>query len=162
VAHRCTLRGMRSLIIASTIVALGCGTTEVAEPAPAPIPEVLPAPPPAPAPAPEPEPIANCPSDAWSIAANGPNRATESGVEAAGWARGMGSSWERLRACRTIDDFEHLLSCAPVPRGAECGISLPTQRCTAMLPSATLPIVLGQWVDTHDVPSEGSWSCTRR
>lgn len=23
-------------------------------------------------------------------------------------------------------------------------------------------VVMGQWIDTHEVPSEGSWRCTRR
>lgn len=153
---------LRRFVLASSILVLACGTAEdpAVEPASEVVePEVLPAPPP---PEPPPAPIEDCPTETWSVAPNGPNRATDSGVEAAGWARTMGSGWERLRACKNIDGFEHLMSCAPVAGGAECGISLPAQRCTATLPGPTLPIALGQWVDTHDVPSEGSWRCTRR
>ena len=124
--------------------------------------EATPEPAPAPEPPPEPEPVADCPTDTWSVAANGPNQATDSGVEAAGWARQMGSGWERLRVCKTIDEFEHLMSCAPVEGGAECSVGLPDQLCTATLPGPTVPIAVGQWVDTHELPSEGSWNCADR
>jgi hypothetical protein len=146
-------------------LAASCGTTEETEAAPTSATEQADEePPPFPTPvAPaEPAAIADCPTDTWSVAPDGPNRATNSGVEAAGWARTMGPSWTRLRACKSIDGFEHLMSCGPVPGGAECNISLPAERCTASLPRPTLPIVIGQWIDTHAQPSEGSWSCTRR
>lgn len=122
----------------------------------------MPEPEPLPPPPPPPPPVADCPEDAWSVAANGPNRATQSGVEAAGWARELREGWDGLRACRNIDGHEHLMSCAPIPRGAECQISLPRQRCTATLPLPTLPAAVGMWVDTHDVPGEGQWRCSRR
>lgn len=150
--------------LAALLLVAACGTTEEASPDPEPEPtaEEEVAPPPAPEPPPEPEPVEDCPTDTWSVAANGPNRATDTGVEAAGWARQMGGGWERLRVCKNIDDFDHLLSCAPVDGGAECSVGLPDQLCSATLPGPTLPIVVGQWVDTHEVPSEGSWSCSPR
>lgn len=151
------------LALSCALAVVSCGTREETAPEPAPEPAApAPEPPPAPAPPPEPEPVADCPTDTWSVAANAPNRAAGSGVEAAGFVRTMGPGWQRLRACRNIDGFDHLLSCAPVQGGAECSLGLPTQRCSATLPGPTLAVVMGQWIDTHEVPSEGSWRCTRR
>ncbi|HJL19240.1 MAG TPA: hypothetical protein RMH99_26480, partial [Sandaracinaceae bacterium LLY-WYZ-13_1] len=116
----------------------------------------------APEPPPELEPVGSCPDDTWSVGADGPNRATDSGVEASGWARQMGGGWESLRVCRTFDGFEHLLSCAPVDGGAECSVALPDRSCSATLPRPVLPVAVGQWVDTHELPSQGEWSCSPR
>jgi hypothetical protein len=152
----------RTLPVFSLLLLFACGTTEEASPPPTPEPEAVEPPPPPPPPPPVEEPIADCPTDTWSVAANGPNRATDSGVEAAGWARSMPSGWERFRVCKTVDDHEIRLSCAPVARGAECSLGLPTQRCSATLPGPTLPIAVGQLIDTGEQPSEGSWTCSRR
>lgn len=117
---------------------------------------------PEPEPVPEPVEVPSCPEDQWGVAANGPTRGTESGVEAAGWVRQMGSSWTSLRVCKTVDGQETRLSCAPIERGGECELFLGNQRCSATLPRPLIPAAVGMLIDTGEQPTEGTWTCGRR
>jgi len=148
-----------SLVLSLSFLS-GCGSEEEAAPTPVAEDE----PPVAedeavPEPEPEPVEIPRCPENQWGITTGGATQGTSSGVEAAGWVRGMGSSWSSLGVCRTVDGEETQLSCAPVTGGGECELSVGGQHCTATLPRPLLPAVVGQLVDTGEQPSEGTWNC---
>ncbi|MFK7991628.1 MAG: hypothetical protein AB8I08_36765 [Sandaracinaceae bacterium] len=141
-----------------------CGAEEPAESTPPQeeLADEIVAPEPEPEPVPVPVEIPSCPEDQWGVAANGPTRGTESGVEAAGWVRSMGNDWSSLRVCKTIDGQETRLSCAPIERGGECELFLGNQRCSATLPQPLIPAAVGMLIDTGEQPTEGTWTCGRR
>ena len=111
---------------------------------------------------PEPEPVPSCPEDAWGVGGFAETRAMTAGLDAATWVRGgIRGGWERVRVCRTVDGAEVDMICAPTAGGAECNLGRGDEVCSAQVPNAVLPIVVGQLVDTGDTPTEGIWRCTR-